>query len=95
MQFNKFNNMNKKFKKKPVIIEAIQFNGTNLNEIVTFTNNNAYSVNIDGSNELNHIYIRTLEGDMKAIKGDWIICGVKGEFYPCKSDIFEQTYDAV
>lgn len=41
------------------------------------------------------LMIRTLEGDMRASYGDWIIRGVRGEFYPCKSDIFEQTYEAV
>lgn len=42
-----------------------------------------------------HLAIRTLEGDMKFTHGDWIIRGVKGEYYPCKPDIFEQTYDKV
>lgn len=41
------------------------------------------------------VYIKTLEGEMKAERGDWIICGVKGELYPCKPDIFEATYEAV
>ncbi len=41
------------------------------------------------------ITIDTLEGEMRAEPGDWVICGVKGEFYPCKPDIFEATYDAV
>jgi hypothetical protein len=40
-------------------------------------------------------YIRTLEGNMYVMPGDWIIKGVKGEFYPCKPDIFELTYEAV
>ncbi len=39
--------------------------------------------------------IKTLEGEMRAVEGDWIIKGVKGELYPCKSDIFEATYEAV
>lgn len=42
-----------------------------------------------------HVRIKTLEGDMRAAPDDWIICGVKGELYPCKPDVFAQTYDAV
>lgn len=44
---------------------------------------------------VNHILISTLEGDMKALPGDWIIKGISGEFYPCKPDIFEATYELV
>ena len=81
-----------KFRKKPVVIDAVQFDGENLGVIVNF---------IKGTRELREspedksIVIRTLEGDMCADKGDWIIKGVKGEFYPCKPDIFEATHEIV
>lgn len=78
-----------KFRKKPVVIEAVQFMGTpeSLKEVVDFM---ICVETID-----NQIVIRTLEGEMRAIAGDWIIKGVNGEFYPCKPDIFEKTYEAV
>ena len=80
--------MIKNFKKKPVIIEAVQFTGDNVDFIKEFTNYNSSICN----DELN---IHTLEGNMIASVGDWIIKGVKGEFYPCKPDIFESTYEEV
>lgn len=78
-----------KYVKKPVEIEAIQWTGENLNEIVMFTDMHNLQC---GENELK---IKTLEGNIIASKGDYIIRGIKGEFYPCKPDIFEQTYDKV
>ena len=77
-----------KYKKKPIEIEAIQYTGNNVNEIVLFTGKQ----NIDYGN---HLRIKTLEGTMTANIGDYIIKGVKGEFYPCKPDIFEQTYEPI
>lgn len=78
------------YQKKPIIIEAVQFNGTkdNLVEVLRFSN----SIDVFSSSELG---IKTLEGVMRANIGDWIIKGIKGEFYPCKPDIFEATYEAV
>lgn len=76
-----------KFKKKPVTIDAIQWNGKNTEEVSKFVGE---SLTID----TNDLKINTLEGTMTASVGDFIIKGVKGEFYPCKPDIFEQTYDA-
>ena len=81
--------MIKKYRKKPVIIEAIQWTGDNLNEIVMFTEKHNLQC---GENELK---IKTLEGNMITFLGDYIIKGVRGEFYPCKPDIFEQTYEEV
>lgn len=81
--------MIKQYRKKPVVIEAIQWTGNNLNEIVMFTEKHNLQC---GENELK---IKTLEGNMIASLGDYIIKGVKGEFYPCKPDIFEQTYEEV
>jgi hypothetical protein len=77
-----------KYRKKPVIVEAEQWDGS-----------------YDGALSIRHfleceheilkdkIIIKTLEGDMEASPGDWVIKGVKGEFYPCKPDIFEATYE--
>lgn len=77
--------MIKKYKKKPVIIEAVQWTGENLSEIDNFVSGN---INIKGTS----LIIHTLEGDMEASINDYIIKGVNGEFYPCKPDIFIKTY---
>jgi len=79
-----------KYRKKPVVVEAIQFTGKNRKEIVEFVGKSF----IEWTHHL-EIGIETLEGDMKAKPNDWIIKGIKGEFYPCKPDIFEQTYEIV
>jgi hypothetical protein len=76
-----------KFRKKPVVIEAIQFTGDNAYAIANVFVDMSYST-LNGQ-----FKITTLEGDHLASPGDWIIKGVKGEFYPCKPDIFEQTYE--
>lgn len=78
-----------KFRKKPVVIEAVQWTGVNINEIMDFMQwRNA------GYDERNGLVIHTLEGNHHATIGDWIIKGVKNEFYPCKPDIFAATYEA-
>nr|DAF03120.1 MAG TPA: PGDYG protein [Caudoviricetes sp.] len=77
-----------KFRKKPVEIEAIRFIGSNYEEIRVFIGQNTLCSDLS-------IVIPTLEGDMVAQKGDYIIKGVHGEFYPCKPDIFAKTYEAV
>lgn len=79
------------FRKKPVVIEARQFNGKNSMELMAWTG--ATELEDDFLGE--YMEIKTLEGTMRADKGDWIIKGVKGEFYPCKPDIFAATYDPV
>ena len=79
-----------KYRKKPVIIDAIQWTGDNwylMDEFVTQSHETFPSEGV--------IIIKTLEGDMDATLGDYIIKGVKGEFYPCKPDIFEMTYESV
>jgi hypothetical protein len=87
-----------RFRKKPVEIEAVQFTGSNADKLMEFTQEGPHvrirttNENADGTCEL---YIETLEGNMLAQAGDWIIKGVKGEFYPCKPDIFEATYEGV
>lgn len=78
------------YRKKPVVIEAVLFTGLNHDEIADFCAPN--TVKVGGGYTL---LIPTLEGEMTASKGDFIIKGVKGEFYPCKPDIFEATYEKV
>ena len=84
-----------KFRKKPVVIEAIQWTGINTDEIRLFTKSIEDSVWFAPEDEEISLKIKTLEGTMEASLGDWIIKGVSGEFYPCKPDIFEKTYEKV
>lgn len=83
-----------KFRKKPIVIDAIQWNGANILDIQMFMHPTAEPVYMNGfANRDEIIGIHTLEGLMTASRGDWIIRGVKGEFYPCKPDIFDATYE--
>lgn len=82
-----------KFVKKPVVVEAIQYNGLNITEIESFVG--AKLSTIMSSVEDTQLIIPTLEGDMKVSKGDYVIKGIKGEFYPCKPDVFKSTYNVV
>lgn len=94
-----------RYRKKPVIIEAIKWTGENDREMFDFLANNKRcneymtaeeeSFYIDHGKVKGGLVIKTLEGEHIASIGDYIIKGVKGEFYPCKPDIFEQTYEAV
>ena len=77
-----------RFIKKPVVVEAVQFTGHNVKEIEEFVGLGTYWYP-----ERMIIEIPTLEGVMTARSGDWIIRGVRGEYYPCKPDIFEATYE--
>ena len=86
-----------RFRKKPVEVEASQWDGTKesaeaIVAWITSQGGDAQYINVRGLT--NTINISTLEGEMHALEYDWIIRGVKGEFYPCKPDIFDQTYDA-
>lgn len=88
--------------KKPVEIEAIQWNGANESEIEVFVGDAAkFTVTSDAAwkvhmaKPITKLEIETLEGTMTAQIGDFIIRGVEGEFYPCKPDIFEKTYDKI
>lgn len=84
-----------KYRKKPVEIEAFLYKGDWI-EVQNWMNaKNIYSPKISYNIEKFEISIPTLEGDITASKGDYIICGVKGEFYPCKPDIFELTYEPI
>ncbi|HHG7615373.1 TPA: hypothetical protein ACPXTH_001767 [Streptococcus pneumoniae] len=76
-----------KYRKKPVVVEAVQWNGNNRKEVIDFAENKIWF------DALGNIWIATLEGDMVAKKGDYIIKGVQGEYYPCKLDIFAETYE--
>jgi len=87
-----------KFRKKPVVIEAVQLSEKHLMTLFDFIGEekNYPECKIAGINPATGKFtIKTLEGDMIAEVGDWIIKGVNGEFYPCKPDIFGKTYEAV
>ncbi len=84
-----------KYRKKPVVIEALKYQAEHgNNRVVNWLAQQGANITdwlfFDGE-----ITIPTLEGKMKVSDGDWIIKGVKGEFYPCKPDIFELTYELV
>lgn len=85
--------MTRKFRKKPVVIEAKRLTKANCDEVAEWCGASHYWIGSDDSQFLGLI-VSTLEGEMQAGWGDWIIKGVKGEFYPCKPDIFEATYEA-
>ncbi len=76
-----------KYRKKPVVVEAEQFSQYKWLPFLK----RGDPCNFDGLTW----YIQTLEGDMAITEGDWIIKGIKGEFYPCKDDIFRLTYEPV
>ena len=96
--------MIKKYVKKPVEVEAIQLKEDNIIEVFDFLDGANYK-ETKSAEELEdfskamleqvYIEIETLEGIMKASFGDYIIKGIKGEFYPCKPDIFQSTYEEV
>ena len=84
-----------KFKKKPVVIEAIQYRPhNNCAEVCAFLGIAHTPSACDEAGDPGFI-INTLEGQMRADAMDWIIKGVKGEFYPCKPDIFAATYESI
>lgn len=81
-----------KFRKKPVVIEAVQFDP---NKAPWPEGVIAWETHGPRPRDMSWGYIETLEGKMSVIAGDWIITGIKGEKYPCKPDIFEATYEPV
>jgi hypothetical protein len=81
-----------KFRKKPVVIDALRWTGINAPDILTFTD---FAARVCRYEQRPVVEIDTLEGVMRGEVGDWIIRGIKGEFYPCKPDIFAATYEAV
>ena len=80
------------FQKRPIRVQAVKFVGDNLREIKEFTGYTDDEPTVDHCDEF---IIETLEGDMAASVGDWIVCGVSGEYYPVKPDIFDKTYEPV
>jgi hypothetical protein len=89
-----------KYRKKPVVIKAVQWDGFNLSKIRHFCPvckseicDTAWEAGVGAP--VVRLIIPTLEGDMEASKGDYIIKGVNGEFYPCKPDIFDKSYELV
>ena len=81
--------INTSFKKRPVEIDAIQFDGSSegFDACDDFMDGRLFSDK--------EVYIKTLEGNMTVSKDDWIIKGVNGEFYPCKPDVFQKSYEKV
>jgi hypothetical protein len=81
-----------KFRKKPVLVDAVLFTGDNFEELGEFAGSNAQPAIHHGKTVL---AIETLEGTMIASPGDWIVQGTWGEFYPCKPGPFEDTFEPV
>lgn len=88
MEFGGIRMVNR-YKTKPCVIEAIQYNGSNVEEIRNFIGESFEVKTIEG------IYVRTIEGIMKASVGDYIIKGLRGEFYPCKQKVFKRKYEVI
>lgn len=82
----------KRYVKKPIAIEAMQLTNESIQDVVDWIHDTDTRAYWAGEN---NIVIETLEGDMLAREGDYIIRGVRGEFYPCAKDIFEETYEEV
>lgn len=92
----------RKFRKLPISVEAIQFFVDPTNPIDLELNKRYWKIIEEFIGEklkfksiINSYYISTLEGDMVVTDGDYIIKGINGEFYPCKPDIFEKTYEEI
>jgi len=87
-----------KYRKKPIVIEAVQYTRLNIDEVAEFVGFDHLRIGSVGPNGT-ELHILTLEDGHKcevkhiATPGDWIIKGISGEFYPCKPDIFEKTYE--
>jgi len=93
-----------KFRKKPVVIEARKWSGTrnSANELCDWINGGIKEGEMEIATYCGRLedggydfLISTLEGELSVSPGDWVIKGIKGEFYPCKPDIFDATYEAV
>ena len=91
----------KRYRKKPVVVEAVQLNTTNMPEVAAWIGYGTAKIVVESEEAWKlgksvpgfSMTINTLEGDMTAKSGDYIIKGVNGEFYPCKPDIFAKTYE--
>lgn len=84
-----------KFRKRPVVIEAVRWTGRDSYDAVAAFLDGADAVFCNPLDAGGSVKIPTLEGTMRADIGDWIIRGVRGEFYPCRDDIFRMTYEPV
>jgi hypothetical protein len=91
-----------KFKKKPVVVDAVQYKEgmedgfkANFVDYGCYTDEELMEKHGLSFDDIKKPYIKTLEGEMTISPGDWIITGIQGERYPCKPDIFEQTYEPV
>lgn len=94
-----------KYRKKPIIIEAFQYDGDFQKQtgeyyvpiwaVEAYKNGVLYFKQLDTLGHPCELFVRTLEGNMKANIGDYIIQGVNAELYPCKPDVFEKTYELV
>lgn len=82
-----------KYRKLPIVIEAFKLNADNIYDLENWCGGNIKGIKLPISEWC--IDIQTLEGEMRADMGDYIIKGIKGEFYPCKPDIFESSYEEV
>lgn len=80
-----------KYRKKPVVIDAIQWTGDNYAEIFEFTEGKAYPA----ESHSDTLIVSTLEGEVEAVKGCYIIRGIDGDNYPCQEAIFNKTYEQV
>lgn len=81
------------YRKKPLVVEALQWTGFNLNEVMGF----CPVIQVEAEllvDRFPELFIRTLEGEMHVSLNDFIIKGVRGEFYACKPDVFWETYDS-
>lgn len=79
----------KKYRKRPVVVEDIQWTGENYRDIWEFAGKKI----VHYFQEAEVLMVRTLEGDMFVSRGDYIVKGIRGEFYPCKPDVFQETYE--
>jgi hypothetical protein len=88
--------MAQKYRKKPVVIEAVRWSGSNWHELLAWIDwEGGQKIRTMERDDEMLLIIPTLEGAMEASPGDWVIKGVKNEFYPCKPEIFEATYEPV
>lgn len=83
----------KKYRKKPIDVDAIQWTGENIDEMCLFLGSN--NLTTERSPTKNHLYFWTSQGMALAKKGDYIIKEIDGEFYPCKKDLFAKTYEKI
>lgn len=86
-----------RYQKKPIEVSAVQVTDQNVNDVAAWCGGTAVNMMlpVNPPIHVSEIHIKTLEGIMAAQPGDWVIRGIKGEFYPCRGDIFEITYQHI